>query len=127
MRLTHSIYSIYLIHFRRALLGNGEWERGMGMGTGTGNGILISPGGTTENRQVWSAIARNACLKIYIKLRRRYIYCGHIRCVRTNFIIVAANALGIEAASFWSVSGKRYSGKPDGVAGTPKSISYVVM
>ena len=34
--------------------------------------------------------------------------------------LVAANALGIGAASFWSVSGKRYSGKPDGVAGTPK-------
>ena len=28
--------------------------------------------------------------------------------------LVAANALGIGAASFWSVSGKRYSGKPDG-------------
>ena len=28
-------------------------------------------------------------------------------------------ALGIGAASFWSVSGKRYSGKPDGGAGTP--------
>ena len=39
------------------------------------------------------------------------------------------NALGIEAASFWrrkletkteAGGGKRYSGKPDGVAGTPK-------
>ena len=28
--------------------------------------------------------------------------------------LVAANALGIGAASFWSVSGKKYSGKPDG-------------
>ena len=32
------------------------------------------------------------------------------------------HALGIGAASFWSVSGKRYSGKPDGFAGTPKTI-----
>ena len=31
-------------------------------------------------------------------------------------------ALGIGAASFWSVSGKRYSGKPDGGAGTPKTM-----
>ncbi len=37
--------------------------------------------------------------------------------------LVAANALGIGAASFWSVSGKRYSGKPDGFAGTPKDNS----
>ncbi len=37
---------------------------------------------------------------------------------RTGF----GGALGIGAASFWSVSGKRYSGKPDGVAGTPKRI-----
>ena len=33
------------------------------------------------------------------------IFCGYIRCVRTNFIIVATNALGIEAASFASDSG----------------------
>ena len=32
-------------------------------------------------------------------------------------------ALGIGVASFWSVSGKRYSGKPDGAAGTPKDHS----
>ena len=31
-----------------------------------------------------------------------------------TFFSAAANALGIGAASFWSVSGKRYSGKPDG-------------
>ena len=37
--------------------------------------------------------------------------------------LVTQKALGIGAASFWSVSGKRYSGKPDGVAGTPKSIN----
>ena len=30
------------------------------------------------------------------------IFCGYIRCVRTNFIIAATNALGIEAASFAS-------------------------
>ena len=28
--------------------------------------------------------------------------------------LVTQKALGIGAASFWSVSGKRYSGKPDG-------------
>ena len=74
------------------------------------------------------------------------LFCGHIQCVRTNFIIAAANALGIGAASFashagrgagmgmgkgsgngngilgagWRWSEQRYSGKPDGVAGTPK-------
>ena len=30
------------------------------------------------------------------------IFCGYIQCVRTNFIIVAANALGIGATSFAS-------------------------
>ena len=33
------------------------------------------------------------------------IFCEYIRCVRTNFIIVATNALGIGAASFASNSG----------------------
>ena len=40
--------------------------------------------------------------------------------------LVAANALGIGAASFWSVSGKRYSGKPDGFAGTPSFLKFRV-
>ena len=33
------------------------------------------------------------------------LFCEYIRCVRTNSIIVATNALGIEAASFASDSG----------------------
>ena len=43
-----------------------------------------------------------------------------------TFFSAAANALGIGAASFWSVSGKRYSGKPDGVAGTPSFLKFIV-
>ena len=34
------------------------------------------------------------------------IFYGHIQCVRTNFIIAAANALGIGAASFASHAGR---------------------
>ena len=49
-------------------------------------------------------------------------YHSRIKSERSICFMAAANALGIGAASFWSVSGKRYSGKPDGAAGTPKTM-----
>ena len=37
-------------------------------------------------------------------------------------VLIAANALGIEAASFWSAAEKDIAESPTAIAGTPKTI-----
>ena len=68
-----------------------------------------------------TAYGKDVRMKIYIQL-----YGGHIQCVRTNFIIAVTCRLvdsltcRLESVRDWSE--QRYSGKPDGFAGTPKTI-----
>ena len=68
-------------------------------------------------------------------------YDGCIQCLRTNFIIAAANALGIEAASFASfwgagngdgewgrdeyIASKDRAESPTAIAGTPKEMETI--
>ena len=92
----------------------------------------------SDARRAMTDIAYGGAVRMKIDIQ---LYGGHIQCVRTNFIIAVTCRLvdsltcRLESVRDWSGilcecslrSEQRYSGKPDGVAGTPKSISNVVM